>query len=371
MIKTPPKKRKPLDLVRKNIMKLEPYRCARDDYSNGMLMDANENSYGPPVVGLSEKHTNMELNRYPDPRVYSLKKLIGKYRGVTPENIFIGVGSDEAIDLLLRIFCVPGKDSIIICPPTYGMYSVSADVNDVKIKKAPLTPAFDIDIPGILTQQDATTKMVWVCSPGNPTSHAIPHAEVKKLCESNFDGIVVLDEAYVDFSEEGSACTLVSSYPNLVVLQTLSKGFGLAGIRLGMAYASPEIIQIMNNVKAPYSINKLTSDIAEQAYTEASIAKFNAVKNTILAERTRVSKALADFKFVTKVHPSDTNFILFQIPRHAKKVYSTMANKGIVVRYRGNCLHCTDCLRVTVGTPEENDAFLRMLPAVYREVSVQ
>ena len=358
------KRRSLRDLVRANILSLKPYRCARDDYDSGVLLDANENAFGPPLP--SRKNT-LELERYPSPYLWELKEKIAAFRQVRKENIFLGVGSDEAIDLVIRIFCEPRKDSILITPPTYGMYKVCAKVNDVNVQIAPLKPTFELDIPAMLRACDATTKVMFVCSPGNPTAKAISHAQVEELCESGFDGIIVLDEAYVDFSTEGSACKLLDRYSNLLIMQTMSKAFGLAGIRLGMAFGSPQIIQIFNPVKAPYSINKLTEEMAMSVFSD--LRPFFRKMEEIKAQREVVMDALRRMDgIVTLVHPSDTNFILFQIPVHAKEVYKTMAEQGIVVRYRGDQTHCLDCIRATVGTPEENRQFLALLPKVYAEV---
>ena len=219
-------------LARPNILSLLPYRCARDDYSEGVLLDANENSLGPAVKELSSNQIELELNRYPCPYQMPLKELYAKYRGVSsPNKIFVGVGSDEAIDLLFRIFCTPGKDSVLTTPPTYGMYKVCAAVNDVEVITVPLTETFDLRIPEMLEAVTEQTKLMFVCSPGNPTAKAIPLSDVRKLAESSYKGIIVVDEAYVDFSSQGSAVELLDEFPNIVVLQTLSKAFGLAGIR--------------------------------------------------------------------------------------------------------------------------------------------
>jgi histidinol-phosphate aminotransferase len=345
-------------LVRPNIRSLQPYRCARDDYSEGILLDANENSIGatvPPVPGDSR-----ELNRYPCPYQIPLKELISAYRGVRPENIFLGVGSDEAIDMIMRIFCAPGKDSILITPPTYGMYSVCAKVNDVEVQKVPLSPEFDVVVEDVLAAVRKTTKLIFLCSPGNPTAKSIPLATVERVATAAPNAIVIVDEAYVDFSETKSACCLVDKYPNMIVMQTLSKAFGLAGIRLGMAIGNPEIIHYFNTMKAPYNISKLTSEFAQNAFKHKEVMEKNI--KLLLEERTRVDAALRAFPFVKRVCHSDTNFLLFELG-NAKTIYSTMADSGVVVRYRGGDTHCKDCLRVTIGSPKENDRFLELLEA--------
>jgi len=351
-------------VVRANILELQPYRCARDDYSDGILLDANENSIGPAI----SSYKNLQLNRYPDPLHYELKEEIAKLRGIKKEQIFLGVGSDEAIDILFRIFCSPRSDNAVTTPPTYGMYKVCAKVNDVAIKSAPLTPSFDLDVESTLQQVDATTKLLFVCSPGNPTAKVIPNAVVEQLLQRYKTGIVVVDEAYIDFSGTESACSLISKYPNVVVIQTLSKAFGLAGIRLGMAMADERIIQIMNNVKAPYNINKLTVEVAAEAFKDLSMYKQNV--QVLLNERTFLVDRLAALSIVKKIHHTDANFILFVVPK-AQDIYKTMADSGLVCRYRGSETHCADCLRLTVGTRQENEQFLKLFVEVASKLGVQ
>jgi len=352
------------DLVRQNIKELTPYRCARDDYDSGILLDANENSIGPPLSDGS--FLDLQLNRYPDPLHMDVKQLIAQYRNVSPEQIFTGVGSDEAIDLLIRIFCIPREDNIVFTPPTYGMYKVCAKVNDVNVKTAPLTPSFDVDEATVLSTIDAHSKIFFLCSPGNPTSKVIPNEVIARLASQLRTTIVVVDEAYIDFSNTPSATCLLATCPNVVVMQTLSKAWGLAGIRLGMAIASPEIVQLMNNVKAPYNVNKLTASVALKALQAVDQVRANI--DLILHERTRLIHALENLPFVRKVHHADANFILFEVP-YAQEIYKKMADRGVVCRYRGNELHCDNCLRVTVGTPAENDAFLALLHVAVSEES--
>lgn len=342
------------EVARENILQLQPYRCARDDYSEGILLDANENSIGPAVPS----HPHLALNRYPDPLHYELKEEIARLRGVDKRQIFLGVGSDEAIDILFRIFCNPRKDNVVITPPTYGMYKVCAKVNDVAIVAAPLTPAFDLDVPATLAAITPDTKLVFICSPGNPTSRVIPNADVEAVLFAFTTGMVVVDEAYIDFSGTESACSLVDKYPNLVVLQTMSKAFGLAGIRLGMAFAQEDVVQLMNNVKAPYNINKLTVEVAAEAFR--NLPRFRQHVADILAERDFLVAGLRAMPAVKTIHPSDANFILFVIPR-AQELYKHMADAGIVCRFRGMETHCSECLRVTVGTRQENEQFLALL----------
>mmetsp|Transcript_4247 Transcript_4247/g.7796 ORF Transcript_4247/g.7796 Transcript_4247/m.7796 type:complete len:429 (-) Transcript_4247:1045-2331(-) len=363
-------------LARKNILELQPYRCARDDYSVGVLLDANENAFGPaslPTKSLDPFDNSNTLERYPDPYQVPLKELVAKYRGhnLTPANIFVGVGSDEAIDLLMRIFCHPGQtDEILITPPTYGMYKVCAKVNDIKILSSPLTPDFDLDVPKTLETVTEQTKLLFICSPGNPTCKAIPLEDIEQIASSEkYSGLVVVDEAYVDFTAPGqSAVSLVEKYPNIVVLQTLSKAFGLAGIRCGFCIGAPDVIQLMNNVKAPYNVNALTSEVAINAMKSIDTLEKN-VKDT-LAQREIVKtklEALADI--VVKVYPSDSNFLLFRVKDKALELYKTMADKGVVTRFRGNELHCDQCIRVTIGTPEENEKFLDLLQSTWKELT--
>jgi len=350
-------------VARANILELTPYRCARDDYSDGILLDANENSIGPAVA----THGHLQLNRYPDPLHYNIKELFGNLRGVRKEQIFFGVGSDEAIDILFRIFCNPRQDNAIITPPTYGMYKVCAKVNDVSVKTSPLTPTFEVNMESLISTIDPNTKLIFLCSPGNPTAKVIPNSVVEEILKVYTTGIVVVDEAYIDFSGTESACSLIDKYPNVVVLQTLSKAFGLAGIRLGMAMANENIIQLMNNIKAPYNINKLSAEVAINALSNLALYKSNIT--TILSERKFLLDAFASLSYIKKNHHTDANFILFVIPK-AQVIYKTMADRGIVCRYRGTELHCDDCLRITVGTREENEKFLSLLQTVVTELQV-
>jgi len=294
--------------------------------------------------------------------------------GIAPANLFVGVGSDEAIDLLMRIFCRPGQDNIVITPPTYGMYKVCAKVNDVEIVKVPLTPDFDVQVAETIAGANDNSKLMFICSPGNPTSKTILLSVIEELASSkDYQGIVVVDEAYIDFatSDNGtpvSAVSLVNKYPNIVVLQTLSKAFGLAGIRCGFCIGSPDVIQLMNNVKAPYNVNSLTSEVAINAMK--SIATLETNVKSVLEQRDYVQNALLkQSDVVVKVYPSDSNFLLFRVAKYAKEMYKIMADKGVVTRYRGTELHCDECIRVTVGTQEENDTFLNLLKETWLEVN--
>ena len=340
--------------LRKNIRNLTPYRSARDDYNEGLLLDANENSLGSPV------RNPLNLHRYPSPTQDDLRKRIANWRNVDYENIFLGVGSDEPIDLLIRMFCEPGKDSIMTTPPTYGMYRVAANINDVKIQEVPLTTSFQLQPDRILETAGPDTKILFLCSPNNPTANDLKRVDMLKLI-SSFPGIVVIDEAYIDFSRQESTAELVQQYTNLVVLQTFSKSFGLAGIRLGIAIANQEIIQVMLKVKAPYNVNKLTADTALKAFDQMTLIKFNIEK--IIEERNYVAEQLSYAEPVEQVYPSNANFLLFKI-NDALTVYQKLAQEGIIVRYRGNEPNCENCLRVTIGLPDENRHFLRTLKKI-------
>ena len=342
------------NLVRDNIRNLTPYRSARDDFDSGTLLDANENSYGSPV------RNNLNLHRYPSPTQDELRDRIAEYRDVDRENIFLGVGSDEPIDLLMRIFCDPDKDSILITPPTYGMYKVAANINNVDVQEVLLTEKFQLQPDTIIDEANEKSKLLFLCSPNNPTANDLKRTDLLKLV-AKFKGIVVVDEAYIDFSRQESMAQMVQQYPNLVVLQTFSKAFGLAGIRLGIAISNPDIINYMLRVKAPYNINKLTADTALKAFENMELMKFNI--NAIKDERDYVTEQLSLSSAVTKVYPSNANFILFKI-ENAKEVYHQLAERGVIVRYRGKEPLCEDCLRVTIGMPDENVKFLKALKEI-------
>jgi histidinol-phosphate aminotransferase len=349
-----------LDLVRRNIRQLKPYRSARDDYDSGILLDANENSLGSPFG------TEDGLNRYPSPHQNELRARIADYRSVEKENMFVGVGSDEAIDLLMRIFCRPGKDRILIAPPTYGMYKVSAQIHDVGVDEVLLTPKYQLQPEKMLEKVRDTTKLMFLCSPNNPTGNDLTLKDINYLI-NHFDGIVVVDEAYIDFSKQKSLAPMVREYPNLVVTQTFSKAFGLAGIRLGTAIASKAIIKLLSKVKAPYNINRLTSQYALEAFDHLDRIQQNIEK--ICDERDRLRKKLQEIEAVNQIMESDANFILFKV-NQAYEVHKTLAEQGIIVRYRGNQPLCQNSLRVSVGTPEENDKFLEALKQITRGTGI-
>ena len=342
-------------LVRPNIKSLKPYHSARADFSEGLLLDANENSLGSPF---SEDDS---LHRYPDPSQNKLRDLIAQWRGVRQENVFVGVGSDEGIDLLYRIFCEPGEDRILTTPPTYGMYNVSADIHNITVDEVLLEDeTFQPRVDAILEAVTSNTKLLLLCSPNNPTGNTFQEERLTRLVEE-FPGIVVVDEAYIDFSDHQSWAKKVAQYPNLVVLQTLSKSFGLAGIRLGVTFANEDIINYMMKVKAPYNINKLTSRYAIKAFKKLDTIQFNI--DAIRKERKQLRDKLQSLNAVEKIYPSQANFLLVKI-ENAKKVYQKLAEKHIIVRYRGNEPLCENCLRITVGTPDENQRLISALKEV-------
>ncbi len=342
------------NLTRNNIKSLTPYSSARDEFKGdaSVFLDANENSLGSPLMKW--------YNRYPDPYQWKLKEAIRNVKGIAVENIFLGNGSDECIDLLNRCFCNPGKDNIIICPPTYGMYEVSANINDVEIRKAPLMEDFQLDLIHLENLIDTSTKIIWVCSPNNPTGNSIHHHDIEMLL-NNFDGLVVVDEAYINFARQKSFVSLLEEYPNLVVLQTFSKAWGLAALRLGMAFASVDIITILNKVKPPYNINQASQELAIKALEE--VGQVNDMIKEIVAMRDALTEVFSSLPFVEKVYPSDANFLLVKI-KEARKVYEYLLTRGIVVRDRSNVTLCDSCLRITIGTEKENtilvDALLEM-----------
>lgn len=331
-------------LVRENIKKMTAYSSARHEFTGeaSVFLDANENAFGSPLSD--------NFNRYPDPLQMEVKEKLSKIKGVPSQNIFLGNGSDEAIDLLHRIFCEPGRDNAIIFPPTYGMYEVCAEMNDVKVKKVNLTKEYQLDIEAIEQAIDPFTKLIFICSPNNPTGNSINRNDVEIIL-NNFDGIVVIDEAYINYSKQKSFITELPEYPNLVVMQTLSKAWGLAGLRLGMAFASKPIIDLMNKVKYPYNINTATQLLALEALD--NIDWVNEHIATTVIERERLKNELLGFSFTEAVYPSDANFLLAKM-KNARKIYEQLCKKGIIVRDRSKLVLCDDCLRITIGTPEEN-----------------
>ena len=338
-------------LVRENIKKMTPYSSARHEFSGSasIFLDANENSFGSPLPD--------SFNRYPDPLQLSVKEKLSKIKGVPEENIFLGNGSDEAIDLLYRIFCEPGRDNAMIFPPTYGMYEVCAEMNDVRVKKVTLTKDFQLDIAAIETAIDPFTKLIFICSPNNPTGNSINRGDVEIIL-NNFEGLVIIDEAYINYSRQKSFIPELTEYPNLIVMQTLSKAWGLAGLRLGMAFASQPIIDLMNKVKYPYNINTATQLLALEALD--NIEWVNEHIATTVTERERLKNELLNLAATELVYPSDANFLLVKV-KEAGRIYDQLRDKGIIVRDRSKVVLCDDSLRITIGTPEENRLLIREL----------
>jgi len=343
----------PDTLLRENIRRLVPYSSARDEFKGDakVFIDANENSLGSPLTTW--------YNRYPDPHQWKVKEAIARIKGIDPRHLFLGNGSDECIDLLYRAFCVPGKDNVIINPPTYGMYEVSAHINDIEVRQAVLLDDFQLDLVHLENLVDEHTKMIWICSPNNPTANSMNRQDVETIL-NNFPGLVVIDEAYINFSRHRSFIQELSDYPNLVVLQTLSKAWGLAGLRLGMAFASEAIIEIYDKVKPPYNIGQATQELVLKALAE--VGQVNDMIRTLVQLRDELSEALTSLPVVLKVYPSDANFLLVKTT-DAHGIYEYLLDAGIVVRDRSKVRLCESCLRITVGTKAENAELLRALKA--------
>ncbi len=339
------------NILRENIKNLTPYSSARDEFQGeaSVYLDANENAYGSPL--------DEQYNRYPDPLQYNVKKRLSEIKGVPIRNIFLGNGSDEAIDILFRAFCNPGVDNVIIVPPTYGMYQVSANINDVALRRVPLTTEYQLNLEGIAEAIDKNTKLIFICSPNNPTGNSINRDDVETLL-ANFNGLVVVDEAYINFSRQKTFIQELTEYANLVVLQTLSKAWGLAGLRVGMAFASEEIIEVMNKVKPPYNINEASQQLALKALENVDQVN-NWIKET-LKERDNLVLQLKNFDFVLDIYPSDANFILVKTT-DPKAIYNFLVQRGIIVRDRSKVELCEGSLRITVGTPEENNILIKSL----------
>jgi len=341
-------------LLRDNIRKLVPYASARDEFSGSahIFLDANENSIGSPV--------SPAYNRYPDPHQIKIKDRLTEIKGLPRQHIFIGNGSDECIELLYRAFCNPGKDNVIIHPPTYGMYEVSAHINDVEVRRAPLKENFDLDLGAIEDLVDERTKMIWICSPNNPTGNAFARHDIEMIL-NNFDGLVIIDEAYINFSRQQSFIKELTEYPNLVILQTLSKAWGLAGLRLGMAFASEPVIDVMNKIKPPYNIGQATQELVLDALKETETV--NQMIREIVAMRNDLAEKIGRLSSVLNVYPSEANFLLVKI-KEAKVVYENLISHGIVVRDRSSAPGCSGCLRITVGTNEQNIKLLDILSQI-------
>ena len=338
-------------LVRENIKKLKPYSSARSEFSGvaKVFLDANENSFGSPLTKW--------YNRYPDPMQWELKKKISGIKSVPAEKILLGNGSDECIDLLIRAFCNQQQDNILICPPTYGMYEVYAHINDVEVKEVPLLADYQLNLEGIEAAIDENTKLIFLCSPNNPTGNSLEHDDIEIIL-NNFEGIVVVDEAYINFSRHRSFTSELNDYPNLVVMQTFSKAWGLAALRLGMNYASTEIIDILNKIKPPYNINQATQELAFKALDH--LDDVNGMIKETVKERELLVKELVQLPVVKKVYPSDANFVLAKMT-NATAIYDFLKEKGIIVRNRSNVILCEDCLRITVGTPEQDHQLIEAL----------
>lgn len=334
-------------LVRPNVWAMKPYSSARDEFhgSASVFLDANENPYNTPY------------NRYPDPMQSQLKERIAALKGIDPRSIFLGNGSDEPIDLIIRAFCEPGIDRIVSISPSYGMYEVAASVNNVEFCKVELDKSFDIPVEQLLEAANEWVKVVYFCSPNNPTGNSLSRDRLYQVLDA-FKGIVVIDEAYIDFSSAPSFLAELANYPNLVVLQTLSKAWGAAGIRLGMAFASPEIVAILNKIKYPYNINMLTQELALEILNSED--KMKEQLRAIFSERIRLQAALPTLSCVLHIYPTDANFILVDVG-NANAAYKHLVKKGVIVRNRTNVALCSGCLRITVGTVEENDALLAAL----------
>lgn len=340
---------KPLkELTRPNIWSLEPYSSARNEYNGAkasIFLDANENPFNSPN------------NRYPDPLQKDVKNKISIIKGIDTKNIFLGNGSDEPIDLVYRAFCNPGKDNVVAVEPTYGMYQVCADINDVEYRKVLLDENFQFKASDLLNSTDNNTKLIFICSPNNPTGNCFHRKEIETILKK-FQGIVILDEAYSDFSNHKSFLSELDTYPNLIILQTFSKAWGCAAIRLGMAFASTEIIEILNKIKYPYNINRLTQEEALKMLEKHYLVKewVESLKN----ERERLLKEFSVLKCCKHIYPTDANFFLTRVS-DAKTIYNHLVEKGIIVRNRTNIMLCNNCLRITVGTRPENDALLNAL----------
>jgi histidinol-phosphate aminotransferase len=338
-------------LLRPHILRIKPYSSARDEYSGkvGVFLDANENPFG----SLTGEH----FHRYPDPYQFDIKEKLARMKQVKPEQIFLGNGSDEAIDLLMRAFCVPGVDNIILLPPTYGMYEVSASINDIAVKQVGLTADFQLREEAILAAVDAHTKVIFICSPNNPSGNKMERNAIRNIL-SGFSGLVVIDEAYIDFSDEPSFISELNQYPNLLVMQTFSKAWGLANLRIGMAFASEAIIRILNLIKPPYNVSGLTQQKVLEALDKAG--QLDEVVKSILLEKLFLEEELEKLHFVLHIFPSHANFLLVKMD-HARRVYEYLIHDMIIVRDRSKVLLCQDCLRISVGTREENMKLLEAL----------
>lgn len=338
-------------LVRENIKLLKPYSSARHEFTGkaSVFLDANENAFGSPL--------EENFNRYPDPLQWEVKFQLARIKGVPAENIFVGNGSDEVIDLAYRIFCNPKTDNVIVCPPTYGMYQVSADINDVPVKKVLLTHDFQLDVDAILNAVDAHTKLLFICSPNNPTGNNMNRADVEVLL-NNFPGIILIDEAYINYSRQKTFIQELTEYPNLIVMQTLSKAWGLAALRMGIAFASMDIIDLFNKVKPPYNINEASQQLALEALQNTQ--QVNDWIKTVVHQKEVLANHLRQLSFVRHIYPTDANFILVKV-HDANAVYDYLTQNGIVIRNRTKEILCDNCLRITIGTERENQFLINTL----------
>jgi histidinol-phosphate aminotransferase len=338
-------------VLRENIKRVKPYSSARDEYkgTEGIFLDANENPFGSVTERL--------VNRYPDPMQRDVKDALGLIKQIASDRIFLGNGSDEPIDLLIRALCEPGKDSILILPPTYGMYEVSASINNVHIIQVPLSESYDLEMDKILQAVTATTKIIFICSPNNPTGNSMDAEKVKTILKS-FNGIVVVDEAYIDFASDKGFVSMLDQYPNLVVLQTFSKAWGMAALRLGIAFASKEIIAVLNKIKPPYNINLITQEYALEALNKNE--QKDAMVKAILQEREWLRSELSKLPVCLHLYPSDANFVLMRT-KDGKKVYDFLVDHKIITRDRSKIILCEGCIRITVGTSQENKTLIDVL----------
>ncbi len=338
-------------IARKNILNFKPYSSARSEYtgSSGILLDANENAFRPVVGG--------DYNRYPDPLQLKLKEQISNKKNIPPDRIFLGNGSDEAIDLLIRAFCEPGKDMIMVFPPTYGMYKVCADINDISVCEIALQPNFQLSLDKITAALESKIKIIFLCSPNNPTGNLLKTEDILALLADR-NTLIVVDEAYIDFAEAEGLLKFLADNENLIILQTFSKSWGLAGIRLGMAFGHQNIIGLLNKIKYPYNINLLTQEIALKALQNPE--RNNTLIRKILEQRVRLVEALKSLKIVDHIFPSQANFILVRF-KDAQRVFSCLFENNIIVRDRSSAVHCENCLRITVGTPSENKPLIDIL----------
>lgn len=344
----------PRGLLRPHLRELIPYSSARDDYqgSFGVFLDANENPLG--------SITSEKWNRYPDPYQTKLKEKIAEIKGISADHIFLGNGSDEPIDLLFRAFCEPGVDNVIINPPTYGMYKVSADINNVTAREVLLTSDYDLDVEGIIETMDMQTKIIFICSPNNPTGNDVTLSKIEQVLKA-YNGLVVVDEAYIDFADRPSFIEKLSAYPNLIILQTFSKAWGLASLRLGMAFCSPEILSVLNKIKAPYNLSGLTQRTVLEALENKE--EKDEMVSEILSSRTELKRLLFELPIVKKIHPSEANFYLVEID-NASEYYKRLIEKKVIVRDRSKVVLCDNCLRITVGTKYENFKLVQALKEI-------